>query len=596
MLLDTLRDSIKTLYELLSNEISTNLNYIINTELNNVINNFKINTKDQITESFSEYIITTINGDNFKKSFTQNVIKLFPKTFTDGFIEKLKSNYDSLLDFNDLGNFKTSVTTQINNSKTNIENALQSFKTEINNELSPKTIAEMDSDVEDMIYNLKIYIKDDYNVYPSKFEFNLSNESKNSLQEFINKIKTLISPINEAYSGNDDTIKQQLEEKINSFGDYVSVVQNNFPVNDIISNTLTSLNNLKSIQDSISQFIIDKVSNIEEVLNKEINTEVQKNNRLRNLEEFEITRILDNVNEIKKSFEKVQKNVIALNEYIQMSKDYTDFNKNMKNMIEHISDPIDNSLINLIDYLNETQYNSFETNIKTQSENIKKYLQDFYNNENIYISDSIKVISDLPSIYNSIENEIKTKTDNYLTTYSNKIFNQLKSINIDSNKITNKEKLTLGSFKEDVCGVPITFDATVPNYNYRYMIQFKYENFAIITNASVYGDTSISVSYQNSEKKASIQGTIGAGDMALKINNKLKNEKTDLTIAQESKSVSFKKYLSQKEYYSVRLCKRTWYTFWIGKKCWWETRSRWKDKSETIVTKPSRYESTKQNF
>ena len=128
------------------------------------------------------------------------------------------------------------------------------------------------------------------------------------------------------------------------------------------------------------------------------------------------------------------------------------------------------------------------------------------------------------------------------------------------------------------------------------MIQFKYENFAIITNSSVYGDTSISVNYQNSEKKASIQGTIGAGDMALKLNNKLKNEKTDITIAQESKSVSFKKYLSQKEYYSVKVCKRTWYTLWIGKKCWWETRSRWKDNSQTIVTKPSRYESTKQNF
>ena len=265
-------------------------------------------------------------------------------------------------------------------------------------------------------------------------------------------------------------------------------------------------------------------------------------------------------------------------------------------MIEHISDPIDNSLINLIDYLNETQYNSFETNIKTQSENIKKYLQDFYNNENIHISDSIKVISDLPSIYNSIENEIKTKTDNYLTTYSNKIFNQLKSIKIDSGKKTNKKKLTLGKFKEDVCGEKITFGSSVPNYNYRYIIQFKYENFAIITNASVYGDTSISCKFDNSYTKASIIGTVGAGDMALQINNKLKNEKTDLTIAQESKSVSFKKNLSQIEYYSVRKCKITWYTFWIGKKCWWETRFRWKDKTHTIVTKPSRYESTKQNF
>ena len=189
----------------------------------------------------------------------------------------------------------------------------------------------------------------------------------------------------------------------------------------------------------------------------------------------------------------------------------------------------------------------------------------------MHISDSFKIISDLPSMYYSIENEIKTKTDNYLTTYANKIFNQLKSINIDSGKITKAEKLTLNSFKEDVCGVPITFAATVPNYNYRYMIQFKYENFAIITNAFVYGDTSISVNYQNSDKTASIQGTIGAGDMTLKLKNKLKNEKTDLTIGQESKSVSFKKNLSQKEYYSEKVCKRNWYG---KKKYWWETRSK----------------------
>ena len=168
----------------------------------------------------------------------------------------------------------------------------------------------------------------------------------------------------------------------------------------------------------------------------------------------------------------------------------------------------------------------------------------------------------------------------------------MKSIDIDSNTITNDKKLNLGSFKEDVCGVPITFAATVPNYNYRYTIQFKYENFAIITNAFVYGDTSISVNYQNSDKTASIQGTIGAGDMTLKLKNKLKNEKTDLTIGQESKSVSFKKNLSQKEYYSEKVCKRK----RLKKKCWWETRSKWNSKSATIVTTPSSYENTKQNF
>ena len=56
----------------------------------------------------------------------------------------------------------------------------------------------------------------------------------------------MISPINDTYSNDYKIIKQKLKEKINSFGDYVSVVQNNFPLNDIINKTLTSLNNLKS--------------------------------------------------------------------------------------------------------------------------------------------------------------------------------------------------------------------------------------------------------------------------------------------------------------------------------------------------------------
>ena len=165
----------------------------------------------------------------------------------------------------------------------------------------------------------------------------------------------------------------------------------------------------------------------------------------------------------------------------------------------------------------------------------------------------------------------------------------MKSIKIDSGKKTNKKKLTLGKFKEDVCGEKITFGSSVPNYNYRYIIQFKYENFGIITSAAVYGDTSISVKYDNSYTKASIIGTIGAGSMALKINNKVKNEKTDLTIAQESKSVTYKKKLFKRD----KKCKRIWYTFGTKKKCKWVTK---KDKTQTIVTKPSRYASTKQNF
>jgi hypothetical protein len=51
--------------------------------LNNVISIFKEETNNQITNLFTNYIISTLHDSNFKKSFTQNIIDLFPKEFND---------------------------------------------------------------------------------------------------------------------------------------------------------------------------------------------------------------------------------------------------------------------------------------------------------------------------------------------------------------------------------------------------------------------------------------------------------------------------------------------------------------------------------
>ena len=105
-------------------------------------------------------------------------------------IEKLKNNYDILLDLNNLNTFKTSVINHINNSKGNIENALKAFKNEIDNQLLTKELKEVNNDNSVILSKINSYKEND-NIknYPSKFEFNLSNESKNSLDKFINKKK-----------------------------------------------------------------------------------------------------------------------------------------------------------------------------------------------------------------------------------------------------------------------------------------------------------------------------------------------------------------------------------------------------------------------
>ena len=111
------------------------------------------------------------------------------------------------------------------------------------------------------------------------------------------------------YIGNDDQIKSQLQDKLNSFGDYVSIVKSNLNTNEIINKTLQSLNNLKELQKEIKNYILEEVDNIDNEL-KNIDTSIKK----RNLAVFGIGDILDYFDKIKNSFNTLQQNSTTLNE------------------------------------------------------------------------------------------------------------------------------------------------------------------------------------------------------------------------------------------------------------------------------------------
>ena len=129
---ELIKDDLINIYNTISETISTNLNNDMEITLNNIISIFKEETNNQITNLFTNYIISTLHDNNFKKSFTQNIIDLFPKEFTDGYINKLNNNYNELTESNNLGDFKSSTITQLNNAKINFVNTLNSFKEEMN--------------------------------------------------------------------------------------------------------------------------------------------------------------------------------------------------------------------------------------------------------------------------------------------------------------------------------------------------------------------------------------------------------------------------------------------------------------------------------
>ena len=288
--------------------------------------------------------------------------------------------------------------------------------------------------------------------------------------------------------------------------------------------------------------ILKEIDGIDNDL-KEIDLNVYR----RNLEEFSITDIINDLDKIKKKFDSIQEELINLNEFIKISKDYSNFESLIKNMIDHISAPIESNLKNLMDYLSESQYSQFETNIKSQAENIKNYLSDFYNIENKNIYESINIIKSISSFYNSFHNEIKAKTDNFLSTFFEQIFSKIQPYENISGLIKNDTGLELGKITTDILGETITFNSNISEYSYDYSISFKYNNFTIYTNSSISAESFINLNYETENTKAGINGVIGSGYLSMNLNNLLIEYLTDLTKEQQTNPTNYQKSLSKKK-------------------------------------------------
>ncbi len=538
---ETIGKSLKTVYKTLSTEISSNLDDDINISLENSINNFKLYSNIQITDLFLEHILIILKNDNFTKLFNQNIINLFPKEFTEAFKIQLKNNYNELLDDYNLDSFKILATNQIETSKNKIVESLNEFQKETEDQLVTMTSITISRDVKNVMNIVNKYKSNNYDIFPNSFNFSISENSKNILLSFIQKIKNIINPIIIVYEGNDEEIKRQLEEKLNSFDNYFEVVKSNLNSSDITTKTENSLNNLKNVKNNMKVEILKEIDGIDNDL-KEIDLNVYR----RNLEEFSITDIINDLDKIKKKFDSIQEELINLNEFIKISKDYSNFESLIKNMIEHISAPIESNLQNLMDYLSESQYSQFETNIKSQAENIKNYLSDFYNIENKNIYESINIIKSISSFYNSFHNEIKAKTDNFLSTYFEQIFSKIEPYENISGLIREKEGLELGNITTDILGEKITFNSNISEYSYDYSISFKYNNFTIYTNSSISAESYINLNYETENTKAGINGVIGSGYLSMNSNNLLKEYLTDLTKEQQTNPTNYKKSFSKK--------------------------------------------------
>lgn len=216
-------------------------------------------------------------------------------------------------------------------------------------------------------------------------------------------------------------------------------------------------------------------------------------------------------------------------EYINFNSDKTQFSNTVKNAVEHLKDPIKPSLDLLKDYLTDEELNSFENNLNTQSDKIVNELKRLLQNEIKLLGKISNYINnDYQSIYSEVYVIIKVIIDALLLSYFDKIFKDMKTINVSEN--TKMENGYIANeFSENMNGDIVVFKSSTNEYGFSHTINLLYEDYKIITNIEGGGYANINALYQSGDFRNSIYGTLGNGQIGIKTIGDLTTGKVELT-------------------------------------------------------------------
>ena len=538
------------------------------------VDEFNIKSGEEITKKFIEEVTKLLNSDNFAQNFNKVIIENIPKSFSEGF-------YNEMLEFykqnqkNNINNLKNKFLTEITDKGKEIVTLITNCQKAIVSKL-PEPEINTDSDILEIEIAIEDFIEEK-NVLLNNTEKNLyikiSNNKKQAFESlFSEKIKTPINEIISLYNNSENKVKDKFNNDILSFGD----CSENFNINSFIEATENSYSVIENTRNEIINLINDKVNNFSKNIetkldydlncyffkkcsnNRRLSSLFNSKNKKRKLEEKGSPRT--DLVSIKDAFLKIEENLYKINNELQISTEYSEFNSE-KNMliskiqqgIDHLKDPIKSSLNLLKDYLSEEQYNSFEENLNNQADKIIEELEKFVKEENKILTKITNYIdNDNSTTYVKLIVAIKAIIDTLLLTYFDKIFKKLKQIKV--NKKVDNLKTEIKSYTENVYGRRVTFKNSPSNYGFSYIINLFYKEYKMYINIEVSGYSEIDSYYSMTNHRYSIKGRIGDGTIGINAIEDFTNGKTDVKAYINNKAVTY--YHIEKYHHNKCFCRR----------------------------------------
>ena len=543
----------------------------INEKLSSKINNFIEDSNLIISNKFSEIILNAINDQNYVSTFSEIIYNLIPKEFTYSFSLLLKQDYSDIIKNINQNYLISLFTNSINSEINSIKTILNEHENNMVDLFASKTVSEIPTEISDILNKITLFNSSYLVNIQKNLEFPVSDNKKNYLNSLINdKIYSSIIVIIENLNNVDTYKLEQIQSLLEQFSDYSQIVNNNLNSDTIINNSQNELNSLKQIiQTEVLNYLNQSFTNLDSFVtnNNTIDLTLKNVKGRRNLVEVKINRIQSAFDMFKDEYFKKCSNLNNTNEIINLQKEYSNFKSVLKNSVNNVGNPITNYLDILKGFLNQTQFTYFSNKLNIQLNNIKNSVNNLINSESDIIDESLNLVKQtLPELFNSNKNSFKTLIDNSLLKLYDIIMPYVNNVNENNSGILNNVKI--GSYTAVLPGnAPYQFDNALNNIKYQNSIKLTYNNnytftVTLFTSNEVYLESS----FATSNMKGGFSGTVANISTTINSLNNFNNESVYFTALNENKGANYNNWIQHK---NVRKCKRIWYTFWIGKECWY---------------------------
>ena len=576
---DLINSSIEKSYEDIKNNFSNNLINNLKNIFYSQIDEFNLDSSESFTNFFLEETIKMFNSDIIKKTFNNSIIKFIPKSFTEAFYQKMKDTYLDIQNEN-IEKFKNKCLNEITKKGNEIETLINNMKTSTYELIKKKISKTNDSDIIHMESLIEEFInnKTSINKQIDNIFINISENKKVSLYNlFSNNIKNKFNEIISIYDNSQNEIQQISNDDISSFKDYSIDVIKDLNTKSIIQEIENSYSIIEKTKNEIKSFILNIVNSYSELIEKKFKDDFEKlnnqnkNRRLKTLNKLKQNRKLEENNktnetniqllkdifpDIEKSFNQLSNKISHGNEYINFNSEKNIFISKIKNIIEHIKDPIESSLTILKDYLTNEQYISLEEKLNNQSNKIIQELQKLLEEHSKQFSKITNIINnDYPTIYSEIYILIKVIIDTLLLTYFDKIFKKMKKIEFSGKKDI-KNGYVISEFSENMFGTTVSFTNKAISYGYSYSMNVNYNNYKMNINLNAGGYSDIDSSYQNGNYIYIINGRLGDSLIGFNAIEDFTTQKTELIGYIQENEFSYIKQIKQYVRISRRLLHR----------------------------------------